>query len=147
MATDAKIKCIDLGEEGIIRYNDLTDIPVDERLEKLLNRFGQTISDLPELYGDESRESGVTGAIKWSRKTGGRVLAVENYICHLADVIDRMETALETAVRCIDCQYCENWSEEDCEPCGQGLEERFRISDDCLSDITDYLGDGYRVRD
>ena len=101
---------IDLGKEGKIKYTDMTDLSADERLEKLLNRFGQTISDLPEIYEDESRESGVNSAIKWSRKTGGRVLAVENYICHLCDVIDRMETALETAALWADCTACENIS-------------------------------------
>ena len=47
----------------------------DERLEKLLNRAGQTISDLPQNH---------FGLI-------GRV-------ANLVDIIDRMETALENVI-------------------------------------------------
>ena len=124
----------------------------DERIERLVNRFGQTISDLPKsedyaygpVYNEHhqsmaKKEAHIFSLDEWKNYEG--LMAVHNdekiildYICHLCDVIDRMETDLETAVRCIDCQNCENWTEEDCEPCGQGLEERFRVSDECLLD-------------
>ena len=79
----------------------------DERLEALLNRAGQTISDLPKhqeyhfsypaylqsrvwdhiksIYGD-----------KWHELDYQRLFV--DYILHLTDIIDRMETALENQV-------------------------------------------------
>lgn len=79
----------------------------DERLEALLNRAGQTISDLPKqqeyrfsypaylqsrvwdhmksIYGD-----------KWHELDYQRLFA--DYILHLTDVIDRVETALENVI-------------------------------------------------
>lgn len=71
----------------------------DERLEKLLNRAGQTISDLPQNH---------FGLI-------GRV-------ANLVDIIDRMETALENVIEERDwmvamsgrigfCFTCSHWNE------------------------------------
>ena len=103
----------------------------NERIEKLLNRFGQTISDLPtpadHSYGPAydtphhamaKKEACIFIMDEWKDDEG--VMEVEDgekalldYICHLADVIDRMETALETAVRCAGCLRCtkyrDNW--------------------------------------
>ena len=91
----------------------------DERIEKLLNVFGTTIDDLPKpadndfsgaVYGTESLISAKKEALafimdEW-RDTDLvpeiRYVVEEfllDYICHLADVIDRMEIALETAKR------------------------------------------------
>lgn len=62
----------------------------DERLEKLLNRAGQTISDLPSPidYNIEQEELAMEAAADFGS-------GLETYILHLTDVIDRMETALE----------------------------------------------------
>ena len=77
----------------------------DERIEALLNRAGQTISDLPKAtkyefaycLGKEDMEL-VFGLVKkfefcWNKENLD--LELIDYILHLTDVIDRMETALE----------------------------------------------------
>ena len=66
----------------------------DERIENLLNRAGQTISDLPKRYEQEHRNTAFDAADHF----GGSLCMTQNfedYILHLTDVIDRMETALE----------------------------------------------------
>lgn len=85
----------------------------DERLEALLNRAGQTISDLPSTidYSIEQEEFAMEAAADFG---GG----LEAYILHLTDIIDRMETALENvcgerdylrhAVRVDGCWTCTN---------------------------------------
>ena len=78
----------------------------DERIEKSLNRAGQTISDLPEGYllnaGEAKAIQGV--ACRWFvDEDAPEGVALRNlvsiplyqYILHLTDVVDRMETALE----------------------------------------------------
>lgn len=78
----------------------------DERIEKLLNRAGQTISDLPKsdgkhlTYNRESRSSAEHKVFAYAKQSGYvdviDCLAMhQDYILHLTDVIDRMETALE----------------------------------------------------
>lgn len=66
----------------------------DERLEKLLNRAGQTISDLPSSieYSIEQEEAAMEAAADFGA-------GLEAYILHLTDVIDRMEWALDKTVR------------------------------------------------
>lgn len=86
----------------------------DERLESLVSSFGQTISDLPKADASEyaySREhlgSANMAAWRWHENQHGisMNLDCEDYICHLADVIDRMEAALETARRWMGCEMC-----------------------------------------
>ena len=81
----------------------------DERIEKTLNRAGQTISDLPEGYllnaGEAKAIQGV--ACRWFvNEDAPEGVALRNlvsiplyqYILHLTDVIDRMEWALENQV-------------------------------------------------
>ena len=85
----------------------------DERIEKLLNRFGQTISDLPkpttELYAYESSTRLKASCTARNWENGKHVYSTYyDYICHLTDVIDRMETALETATNTMSCLYCKN---------------------------------------
>ena len=66
----------------------------DERIEKLLNRAGQTISDLPKRYEQAVRNNAFDAADHF----GGSLSMTQNfedYILHLTDIIDRMETALE----------------------------------------------------
>lgn len=91
----------------------------DEKIEKLLNRYGQTISDLPKpadndwswaVYGTEHLKNAKKKALafimdEWRdtdevpeirHEVEGFLL---DYICHLADVIDRMKAALETSLQ------------------------------------------------
>ena len=124
----------------------------DERIEKLLNRFGQTISDLPKpenkeySYGWYKMQHLDKAAIKWGKKdTYFAWDVVADYACHLCDVIDRLEIALETAVRCTDCGTCEF---EHTGECSGIIECNYRISDGCLrdSDVTEELKD-LRIQD
>ena len=81
----------------------------DERIEKLLNEFGQTISDLPEadglhhVYESKHRQEAEKSVYKWHKFSGTYTEIVDvvemnaSYICHLADVIDRMERALSNS--------------------------------------------------
>ena len=82
----------------------------DERLEKLLNKAGQTISDLPKAYSLSTIEAKDIQevACQWFVNEGApEGVAFRNlvsiplyqYILHLTDVIDRMETALENVTR------------------------------------------------
>ena len=95
----------------------------DERIEKLLNRFGQTISDLPKptlgqgdveemAYGWWHRDSAGKAVVgwfpaDWLTPKDVIISACLDYVCHLCDVIDRMETALETATNTMDCLRCQ----------------------------------------
>ena len=91
----------------------------DERIEKLLNHFGQTISDLPGptskryAYTAEHNINAVFAARDWEQHEPllPTICDCSDYICHLADVIDRMEVALETAILTMDCHYCEMFNE------------------------------------
>ena len=83
----------------------------DEKIEKLLNRFGQTISDLPKpvswaVYGTEHLQNAKKEALafimdEWRDTDEVPEIRHEveefllDYICHQADVIDRMKAALE----------------------------------------------------
>lgn len=68
----------------------------DERLEALLNRAGQTISDLPKDYLDTSCILAFAGVQEWQSENKLSTQHIcEKYILHLTDIIDRMETALE----------------------------------------------------
>ena len=83
----------------------------DERLEALLNRAGQTISDLPQgdgkhlIYDKELRKGADAAQRAWHGIGEGYVDIVDDlhmhqdYILHLTDVIDRMEEALYNVVR------------------------------------------------
>ncbi len=91
----------------------------DERIEKLLNRFGQTISDLPQstpesyAYKWEQLENVSYAALNWTKHNTFTVYYLNEYLCHLADVIDRMEAALETALRCPKCYHCVHFYEQE----------------------------------
>ena len=73
----------------------------DERLEALLNRAGQTISDLPKpsivtyAYPKDMRRNIHDTAATWHGRLNYGSCDLEDYILHLTDIIDRMETALE----------------------------------------------------
>lgn len=88
----------------------------DERIENLLNSFGQTISDLPKpkasrrAYNWEHLDSANLAVYRWRGRQGpGTTFDWEDYICHLCDVIDRMEAALLTARRMVGCRGCKDY--------------------------------------
>ena len=115
----------------------------NERIEQLLNRAGQTISDLPKsdgkhlTYDRESRSSAEHGVFAYAKQSGYvdviDCLAMhQDYILHLTDVIDRMETALENVcgerdyfrqflIREAPCMICVNGNlrhlDEPCSTC------------------------------
>ena len=113
----------------------------DERIEKLLNRFGQTIEDLPKpenkkyLYGWYTMQHLDKAAREWGKKDAYFDWAVvADYACHLCDIIDRMEIALKTAARWAECSTCEV---ENTKECGGGIECNYRIYDGLLSDVSE----------
>lgn len=117
----------------------------DERIEKLLSRFGQTISDLPKadgmhhVYDDGHRKMAEKTAYKWHKVNGpyfdmiDSVRMLDSYICHLSDVIDRMEIALETAANNSGCDFCEKqWNECKLQPNNEEFVCDYRIADEWL---------------
>lgn len=77
----------------------------DKRIEELLNRAGQTISDLPEpnelsfAYSGKLEEA-YSAAMTFSKgveskEYGYTELMLSDYIMHLTDIIDRLEWALD----------------------------------------------------
>ena len=78
----------------------------NERLEVLLNRAGQTISDLPTWGGDmqrlgrAKREALTEMGERWtdSQTVSADEMPLLEYILRLTDIIDRMEWALENAL-------------------------------------------------
>lgn len=88
----------------------------DKRLEELLNRAGQTISDLPKKEGTEASEPYPLSALpkangaawNWYLNIGADMedydstrskMVLKLYILHLTDIIDRMEWALDKTLR------------------------------------------------
>jgi hypothetical protein len=71
----------------------------DERLEQLLNRAGQTISDLPKAYTEEAEREAVDASYVWAGEDGECFITPIDYILHLTDVIDRLEWALDNVTR------------------------------------------------
>ena len=80
----------------------------DKRIEELLNRAGQTISDLPKpsessfAYSGKLEEA-CEAAMKFSKGEEAKEpvyfeLVLADYILHLTDIIDRFEWALENQV-------------------------------------------------
>lgn len=105
----------------------------DERIEKLLNRFGQTIEDLPKpndpnhyTYGWYAKQNLDKAAREWGEKDFYfHWDVIGDYACHLCDVIDRMEIALETATRWMPCDRCEK--EDNCQDmdCNLSMKDRY----------------------
>lgn len=79
----------------------------NERLEALLNRAGQTISDLPTWGGDmrrlgrAKREALTEMGDRWtdSQTISADEMPLLEYILKLTDIIDRMEWALDKTIR------------------------------------------------
>ena len=123
----------------------------DERIEKLLNRAGQTISDLPEpselsfAYSGKLEEA-YSEAMKFSKdeeakEYGYTELMLSDYIMHLTDIIDHFEWALENTcnerdyLRRTVCGLCSNFREDGpdaCETCmiGEGCPKTRSVDDD-----------------
>lgn len=82
-----------------------------EKIEELLNRFGQTISNLPECdtllyaYGHDDRKKAKEMSFNWNRQIS-KVDHQADFICHQSDVIERLIKALETAEKIVSCEYC-----------------------------------------
>lgn len=91
----------------------------DERIEELLNRAGQTISDLPrkqgesvsEPYSGEDCQKANGTAWRWYLNVDTDMddydstrskYVLKQYILHLTDIIDRMEWALENVLNLKD---------------------------------------------
>ena len=99
----------------------------DKRIEELLNRAGQTISDLPKPnkngvpYGIDKNDPLLKAAADFTQFNAPAGLEAFNsikYALHLIDIIDRLEWALENVCgerdylayrirRYRDCQSCE----------------------------------------
>lgn len=101
----------------------------DKRLEELLNRAGQTISDLPtkgfaqsEPYPLSALPKANGTAWNWYLGIGADMDAYDStrskmilklYILHLTDIIDRLEWALENVIgerdwlRFLHCEICD----------------------------------------
>lgn len=123
----------------------------DQRIEKLLNRAGQTISDLPKSDGKHftynlgPRQEAEHAVFAFERTSGCADIIDclsmhQDYILHLTDIIDRMETALENVcgerdyLRHVVCGLCTNFREDGadaCETCivGDGVPEYWSADD------------------
>ena len=130
----------------------------DKRIEELLNRAGQTISDLPKatefsfahsVNNPEAFGNVMMAACKFNGLNGDAyyfkdfdaVRVLVDYVMHLTDVIDRLETALENVcgerdyLRKALCGLCSNFHEDGadaCETCmiGEGVPEYRSVDDD-----------------
>ena len=83
-----------------------------EKIEELLNRFGQTISDLPKAqtadYAYSKKDIGKVYRIatEWHGRYNSGSLDTGDFICHQSDVVERLVAALETAEKIVSCEYC-----------------------------------------
>lgn len=114
----------------------------DKRIEELLNRAGQTISDLPKDYSDEMCMRAYACVQLWrSENELSTWHECLKYILHLTDVIDRFEWALENVCNERDylqkalCGLCSNFHEDGadaCETCmiGEGVPEYRSVDDE-----------------
>lgn len=78
----------------------------DERIENLLQAYGQTISDLPTANDCKRQHrhiphmnAAMDAAVDWYDPDSEEeyFYAMEAYVCHLSEIIDRMEWALSNA--------------------------------------------------
>lgn len=113
----------------------------EDRLEQLLGQAGQTISDLPKNYPYGQIGDAFNTAHIWNGWRG-KASAYGAYILHLTDIIDRMEWALDNAIRERDWlrRMCER-SMTPCDLCRYG--ERQMDVQPCASCTTFDTGDQY----
>ena len=74
----------------------------DKRIENLLNMANNTMADLPKHgeYRMESINAAFTAVDEWAGvQAAGNLAEYAEYICHLADVIDRLEWALTNTLQ------------------------------------------------
>lgn len=120
----------------------------DERLEELLNKAGQTISDLPARYDEYAHRLAAYRAEQWSKKITWRQYT--DYILHLTDVIDRLEWALDNVTRERDwlkemnrlhagCQTCAHHADGDPLQCADG-KRLCKLGDDGACVSWEYCG-------
>lgn len=89
-----------------------TEMTSPEKIEEILNRFGQTISDLPKAqtadYAYSKKDIGKAYGIatEWHGRYNSGSLDTGDFICHQSDVIERLVAALETAEKIVSCEYC-----------------------------------------
>lgn len=76
-----------------------------EKIEELLQNFGQTLNDLPKLkagniavYDRNKRAEILKVAKKWHGRKDSNFYEIEDFACHQFDVIERLVKALETAI-------------------------------------------------
>lgn len=67
----------------------------DERIQALLDKCGQTMEDLPQSYDFEKCQLCRNQAGDWAHNHHNEQAPLTQYACHMADLIDRMELALE----------------------------------------------------
>lgn len=90
-----------------------------ERIEELLNHYGETLKDLPErpkigfVYSEENLQDANNMASVWSFGEGFHdcsSLVLLDFICHQSNVIEKFVKALETAAaEKLRCKNCNNW--------------------------------------
>lgn len=101
-----------------------------EKIEELLNRFGQTISDLPSTKDyDWSREAHEVEQMSqakkmayvwmWDEYADADIIPIDeveppllDFICHQSEVIERLVAALETAEKVASCDFCKKHEEK-----------------------------------
>lgn len=124
----------------------------NERIEKTLNRAGQTASDLPKSYGwyltydKELRSNAEHQVFEFAGQSGFvdiiDCLAIhQDYIIHQAEVIDRLETALENVCNERDYLAYRLRRYRDCQSCGRA-ETCDRTPDRCLGWVFGGVPDG-----
>ena len=123
-----------------------------EKIEELLNRFGQTISDLPknektgkEPYRRAKRKMASASACEWYLKgeiTKAKLFStaipdecretiLRCFICHQSDVIERLIDALKVAEKTASCEYCKK-RESNCGSCFEFGCEGFELDEQTL---------------
>ena len=87
-----------------------------ERIEELLNYFGETLEDLPKgepssyAYDRTKIGNACKIATDWHERNNPAGFDTCDFICHQSDVIEKLVKALETAAaEKIRCKDCNNW--------------------------------------
>lgn len=92
--------------------------------EALRFRYGEDRPDIEKWMIEDAVEHG---------NLNGDLLA--DYACHLSDIIDKLETALDTASRWIQCDACARCDDDKCFPAADFSCTKAKISDRVLSGV------------